>query len=394
MALQRLRDAAEKAKNELSSSLETEMNLPFVDATAKGPQHLLRSLKRVEFEQLVSDLVDRTLEPCRKALTDAGVDVADIGQVVLVGGMTRMPLVQKRMTEFFGKAPHKGLSPDEVVAIGAAVQGASLAGDLDSVLLLDVTPLSLGVETGGGVMTKLIPRNTTIPTRKQMMFTTSLDNQPFVPIRVLQGEREMAADNKALYEFELIRASLPAPRGIPKIEVSFDIDATGILSVTAKDLATGKSRDVKIVAGSGLTEEEVDRLVKEADSSKDADAKRRELAEVRNQAEALLYTSDNAIKEYAELLPPELREALIKDVATLRAALDAGSRTADAVTWTPTLRSRRAHTVLPRRCTALNPRRGTPRRVGLARRGAIGVIPNGNSARSIDRTIAVRFGRS
>ncbi len=324
LALQRLRDAAEKAKHELSSSFETEVNLPFIAATAQGPQHLLRTIPRAAFERMVGDLIENTLEPCRRALADARVDVADIQQVVLVGGMTRMPLVQKRVTDFFGRAPHKGLSPDEVVAIGAAVQGASLTGALDSVLLLDVTPLSLGVETGGGVMTKLIPRNTTIPTRRAMMFTTSLDNQPFVPIRVLQGEREMAADNKHLYEFELTGIP-PAPRGVPKIEVSFEIDANGILSVTAKDVATGKSRDVRIVAGSGLTEDEVDRLVKEAEGSKDSDARRRELAEARNQAEALLYTSENALTEYAALLPPDLHDGLKNDVMALRAAIDGGA---------------------------------------------------------------------
>jgi molecular chaperone DnaK len=324
LALQRLRDAAEKAKHELSSSLETEVNLPFVAATAAGPQHLLRTIERVEFERWVGDLVDRTLEPCAQALADAGLTAGAIGQVLLVGGMTRMPLVQKRVSEFFGRAPHKGLSPDEVVAIGAAVQGASLAGELDSVLLLDVTPLSLGVETGGGVMTVLIPRNTTIPTRRSMLFTTSLDNQSFVPVRVLQGEREMAVDNRMLYEFELSGIP-PAPRGVPKIEVGFEIDADGILSVAAKDVVTGKSRDVKIVAGSGLTEEDVERLVAEATSSKDADKTRREVAEMRNSAEALLYTSENALREYAELIPPELRETLATDVTALRTAVDGGA---------------------------------------------------------------------
>ncbi len=321
LALQRLRDAAEKAKHELSSSLETEVNLPFIAATAAGPQHVLKTLKRMDFERMVGELVERTLEPCRSALKDAALDVSEIDQVVLVGGMTRMPLVQRKVTEFFGRPPHKGVSPDEVVAIGAAIQGASLAGEVDTVLLLDVTPLSLGVETGGGVMTKIIPRNTTIPTRRAMMFTTSLDNQPFVPVKVLQGEREMAADNRMLYEFELAGIP-PAPRGVPKIDVTFEIDANGILSVTAKDLATNKSKDVKIVAGSGLTQEDVDRLVTEAEGSKDADARRRELAEIRNTAESLLYTSENALKEYGDILPDGLRESLTIDVTNLRNAID------------------------------------------------------------------------
>jgi len=327
-ALQRLREAAERAKHELSSSLETEINLPFIAATNEGPQHVLRTITRGEFERLVGDLVERTLEPCKKALADARLTVGDLQQVVLVGGMTRMPLVQKKVQEFFQRAPNKGVSPDEVVAIGAAVQGAALTGQADEVLLLDVTPLSLGVETGGGVMTKIIERNTTIPTRRAMMFTTSLDNQSFVPIKVLQGEREMAADNRMLYEFELSGIP-PAPRGVPKIEVAFDIDANGILSVSARDVVTGKKKDVQIVAGSGLTEEEVNRLVIEAEESKGADEERRELAEARNAAEALLYTSQNALTEYATLLPEDLKQKLTGDVASLRLALDTG---ADLVT--------------------------------------------------------------
>jgi molecular chaperone DnaK len=323
-ALQRLRDAAERAKHELSSALETEINLPFIAATPAGPQHVLRTITRGELERLVGDLVERTLEPCKKALADARLTIGDLHQVVLVGGMTRMPLVQKKVQEFFQRAPNKGVSPDEVVAIGAAVQAAALSGVSDQVLLLDVTPLSLGVETGGGVMTKIIERNTTIPTRRAMMFTTSLDNQSFVPIKVLQGEREMAVDNRMLYEFELSGIP-PAPRGVPKIEVTFDIDANGILSVSAKDVVTGKKKDVQIVAGSGLTEEEVNRLVVEAEASKGADAERRELAEARNSAEALLYTSQNALNEYGTLLPPDLKHELSNDVASLRLALDTGA---------------------------------------------------------------------
>lgn len=322
-ALQRLRDAAERAKHELSSALETEINLPFVAATPEGPQHVLRTITRSELERLVGDLVERTLEPCKRALSDARLTVGDIQQVVLVGGMTRMPMVQKKVQEFFQRAPNKGVSPDEVVAIGAAVQGAALTGQADEVLLLDVTPLSLGVETGGGVMTKIIERNTTIPTRRAMMFTTSLDNQSFVPIKVLQGEREMAADNRMLYEFELSGIP-PAPRGLPKIEVAFDIDANGILSVTARDVVTGKKKDVQIVAGSGLTEEEVSRLVVEAEENKDADDARRTLAEARNEALALLHTSENALTEYASLLPEDLRQKLTNDVASLKLAMDTG----------------------------------------------------------------------
>jgi molecular chaperone DnaK len=327
-ALQRLREAAERAKHELSSALETEINLPFIAATKEGPQHALRTITRGELERLVAELVERTLEPCKRALADARLTVGDLQQVVLVGGMTRMPLVQKKVQEFFQRSPNKGVSPDEVVAIGAAVQGAALTGQADEVLLLDVTPLSLGVETGGGVMTKIIERNTTIPTRRAMMFTTSLDNQSFVPIKVLQGEREMAADNRMLYEFELSGIP-PAPRGVPKVEVAFDIDANGILSVSARDVVTGKKKDVQIVAGSGLTEDEVNRLVVEAEESKGADEERRELAEARNGAEALLYTSQNALTEYSQLLPEDLRLKLTNDVASLRLALDTG---ADLVT--------------------------------------------------------------
>ena len=323
LALQRMREAAEKAKHELSSSLETEVNLPFIASTSSGPAHVLRTLKRQELERLVEDLVEQTLEPCARALNDARLTVHDIHQVVMVGGMTRMPLVQKRVAEFFQRAPHKGLSPDEVVAIGAAVQAASIRGELESVLLLDVTPLSLGVETAGGVMTPLIPRNTTIPTRRSETFSTSLDNQSFVPIHVLQGEREMAVDNRSLYHFELAGIP-PAPRGVPKVDVTFDIDANGILSVTATDLATKKTRDVRIVAGSGLSPQDVERLIEEAVNTKQEDLLRREYAELRSNAEALLVTSENAAREYGEVLTPELRDILEQDLVNLRAALDSG----------------------------------------------------------------------
>ena len=324
LALQRLREAAEKAKHELSSSLETEINLPFIATTSSGPAHVQRLLKRAELERLVGDLVEATMEPCRKALADANLSVGDIHQVVLVGGMTRMPLVQKMVTEFFGRPPHKGLSPDEVVAIGAAVQGAAIAGDVQNVLLLDVTPLSLGVETAGGVSTVLIPRNTTIPTQRSEEFSTSLDNQTFVPIHVLQGEREMASDNRSLYHFEL--TGIPAaPRGVPKIKVTFAIDANGILSVNAMDMATKKSRDVRIVAGSGLSQEDVDRLVSEAMATKQDDLRRREYAELRSNAEAMLFTSQNTVQEYGELIPEELRVQFAIDIQGLRAALDANA---------------------------------------------------------------------
>lgn len=323
ITLQRLKEQAERAKHELSSSLETEINLPFIAADATGPKHLLRTIKRSELEILVGDLVDRTLGPCKLALQDAGLKPADIDEIVLVGGMTRMPLVQQRVTEFFGKPPHKGVNPDEVVAVGAAIQGAALVGQVDEVLLLDVTPLSLGVETGGGVFYRLIERNTTIPTRKSEIFTTSIDNQPFVPVHVLQGEREMAVDNKSLVKFELAPLP-PAPRGVPQIEVTFDIDANGIVNVTAKDLGTGREQGVRVVASSGLSQTQIDSLVAEADQYKQSDQKRKELAELHNTAKQLLWTSEMAVKDCAEFVTPEVIDAVKADVDALKQLLDEG----------------------------------------------------------------------
>jgi molecular chaperone DnaK len=302
LALQRLKEAAEKAKHELSSSLETEINLPFIAQSAGSePLHIVKTMTRSELELLTSDLVEKTLEPCQKALADAKLGASDIHNVILVGGMTRMPAVQKAVKQLFGRDPHKGVNPDEVVAAGAALQGAALGDDKVEVLLLDVTPLSLGVETGGGVFTPLIPRNTTIPTEKGEIFTTSVDNQTFVPVHVLQGERKMAADNRSLARFELTGIP-PAPRGVPKIQLAFRIDADGIVSVEARDLGTGKAQTVKVKPTSGLTQDEVDKLVTDADKFKYADELRRELAEVRNQAETLLYTTEAALEGYANLV--------------------------------------------------------------------------------------------
>jgi molecular chaperone DnaK len=306
LALQRLKEAAEKAKHELSSSLETEINLPFIAQSSRGePLHVVKTMTRTELELLTFDLVERTLEPCQKALSDAKLTPSDIHSVILVGGMTRMPAVQKVVKQLFGKDAHKGVNPDEVVAAGAALQGAALGNEQVEVLLLDVTPLSLGVETGGGVFTVLIPRNTTVPTEKSEVFTTSVDNQTFVPVHVLQGERRMSADNRSLARFELTGIP-PAPRGVPKIQVAFRIDADGIVSVEAKDLGTGKGQSVKVRPTSGLSQEEVDGLVREADRFKVADELRRELAEMRNQAETLLYTTEAALDGYADLVEAKM----------------------------------------------------------------------------------------
>ncbi len=321
MALQRLKEAAEKAKHELSSALETEVNLPFITADASGPKHLNVRITRTRFEAMVEDLVDRTLEPCRIALADGGVSKESIDAVLLVGGMTRMPRVQQRVAEFFGKAPSKGLNPDEVVAVGASIQGGVLSGDVEDVLLLDVTPLSLGVETQGGVFTRVIPRNTTIPYSQKQVFSTAVDNQPMVSVHVLQGEREMAKDNRSLARFDLVGLP-PAPRGVPQIEVVFEIDADGILRVAAKDLGSKKEQRVDIRPSSGLNENEIDRMINEADRHRQHDGERRELVELRNTAEGLIHTTERSLEEYGDILSPLDIEEIRTDVDTLRASMD------------------------------------------------------------------------
>ena len=323
VALQRLKEQAEKAKHELSSSLETEINLPFIASNESGPKHLETKLKRSELEILVSEIIDQTLGPCQQALADAGVKKEDIDEILMVGGQSRMPMVHSKVADFFGKEPHKGVNPDEVVAMGAALQGAALVGDVEEVLLLDVTPLSLGVETGGGVFHKLIPRNTTVPTRAKEVFTTSVDNQSFVPIHVLQGEREMADDNKSLAKFELAPI-LPAPRGVPEIEVTFDIDADGVVNVSAKDLGTSREQNIRVVASSGLSEEDIERIIGEADAYKTTDQKRRELAELRNAAEALLYTSERAVAECREMVAEDILAQVEADIESLHVCVDEG----------------------------------------------------------------------
>jgi len=321
MALQRLKEAGEKAKKELSSSMETEINLPFITADQHGPKHLLIKLSRVKLEKLVEDLVEKTIEPCKKALADAGLKTSDLDEVILVGGMTRMPLVQKRVQDFFGQEPHKGVNPDEVVAMGAAIQGGILAGDVKDVLLLDVTPLSLGIETLGGLCTRLIERNTTIPTRKSQVFTTAADNQSSVSIHVLQGERPMAAGNKTLSRFEL--TGIPhAPRGLPQIEVAFDIDANGIVNVSAKDLGTGKEQSIRITASSGLSEKEIQHLIKDAEAHADEDKKKQQLIEIRNQADSLIYATEKSIRDLGDKLDNVLRGEIEGKIESLKKLME------------------------------------------------------------------------
>ncbi|HIC8644387.1 TPA: molecular chaperone DnaK [Elizabethkingia meningoseptica] len=322
IALQRLKEAAEKAKIELSSSAQTEINLPYITATATGPKHLVKTLTKAKFEQLSADLVRRSMEPCKKALQDAGLSTSDIDEVILVGGSTRIPIIQEEVEKFFGKKPSKGVNPDEVVAVGAAIQGGVLTGDVKDVLLLDVTPLSLGIETMGSVFTKLIEANTTIPTKKSEVFSTASDNQPAVTIRVGQGERPMFNDNKEIGRFEL--TDIPsAPRGVPQIEVTFDIDANGILSVSAKDKGTGKEQSIKIQASSGLSDEEIEKMKKEAQENASADAKKKEEVEVFNKADGLIFQTEKQLKEFGDKLSADKKAAIESAAAELKTAFDA-----------------------------------------------------------------------